>query len=100
MLYKSYQIVYTNLNMKTPKPVLLIFSAYFFSLLGDSLFKIAFLLFIYTLTKNAFYTALAYATQFLPYLFIMGACHALIWAGLWTAFPKNASCSAPMLSPV
>lgn len=81
MLYKSYQIVYTNLNMKISKPVLLIFSAYFFSLLGDSLFKIAFPLFIYKLTKNAFYTALAYATQFLPYLFIMGAYHALYgWA--------------------
>ena len=57
--------------MKTSKPVLIIFSAYFFSLLGDSLFKIAFPLFIYTLTKNAFYTSLAYATQFLPYVLVM-----------------------------
>ena len=49
----------------------LVFSAYFISLIGDSLFKIAFPLFIYALTKNAFYTSLACATQFLRYMLIM-----------------------------
>ena len=57
--------------MQKSKIIPTIFSAYFFSLLGDSLFKIAFPLFIYTLTQNARYTSLAYATQFLPYVLIM-----------------------------
>lgn len=47
------------------------FFAYFFSLLGDSLFKIAFPLFVYAKTDSSIYTSLSYATQYAPYILIM-----------------------------
>ena len=57
--------------MNDNKSIIQVYTAYFFSIVGDSLFQIAIPLFIYKLTKNAIFVSLFFSIKYLPYIFIM-----------------------------